>query len=94
MVAGMDDCFVTRTQRTFVATPCYMETSRLSKEGGRNEHNLPGWQWVPVVYYKYTVDGKEYASDVVCSRESPILSPIVADKFLKRFGPARMPPAS
>lgn len=86
-VAAIDDRIVERQCKSFVKVPCYIESSSMSREPGRDDRNLPGWNYVPIVHYRYTVDGKEYMGDVVCSRPMPITSKASADDFQQRFGP-------
>src|SRR5205085_1536044 len=49
--------------------------------------NMPGWTYVPVVAYRYEVNGQVYTSHTVSSRTTPIANKAAADAFLFRFGP-------
>lgn len=87
VLAALDDHIVTRQRSSFVKVPCFIEFATVTREQGRDDRNMPGWQYVPTVRYRYEVDGVPHESDVVSSRTTPITSQVVADKFLQRFGP-------
>jgi hypothetical protein len=86
-VAAIDDHIVTHQRETFQKVPCFMEASSISRESGRDDRNMPGWQYVPVVTFRYEVNGQTFTSHTVCSRTTPLTNKAAAEAFLFRFGP-------
>jgi len=78
-VAAIDSAIVTRQIATFKTTPCFIETSTITREGIRD--------WAPFVRYRYRVDGREYTSTTICSRTTALTTPSAAEAFKQRFGP-------
>ncbi len=86
-VAFIDDRIVAYQRSHYVKARCYMESSQIFEELGRDDRNYPGWNYVPVVTYRYQFGGQNYASNVVSSHETPLATRAARDDFLRRFGP-------
>lgn len=86
-VAGIEDRVIAWQRANFRAVPCYIEESRVTKEKGKDERNLPGKVYIPYVRYQYEVDGETYSGALTGSAAKPLLNSIQADEFQQKYGP-------